>query len=76
MKIGFNLLLYTGHVTEDNFALFPKLKEIGYDGVEIPIFDASDPGSLRISGSGDQGQRPAMHSGHGAARRGAQCHFA
>jgi D-psicose/D-tagatose/L-ribulose 3-epimerase len=43
MKIGFNLLLYTGHVTEDNFALFPKLKSIGYDGVEIPIFDASDP---------------------------------
>ena len=43
MKIGFNLLLWTGHVTEENFALFPKLKAAGYDGVEIPIFDTSDP---------------------------------
>lgn len=43
MKIGFNLLLWTGHVTEKDFALFPKLKAAGYDGVEIPIFDPSDP---------------------------------
>ncbi|HSJ04576.1 MAG: sugar phosphate isomerase/epimerase family protein [Verrucomicrobium sp.] len=43
MKIGFNLLLWTGHVTEENFALFPKLKAVGYDGLEIPIFDTSDP---------------------------------
>ncbi|MFZ4763822.1 MAG: sugar phosphate isomerase/epimerase family protein [Roseimicrobium sp.] len=43
MKIGFNLLLWTGHVTEDNFSLLPKLKAVGYDGVEIPIFDTSDP---------------------------------
>ena len=43
MKIGFNLLLWTGHVTEANDALFPKLKAVGFDGVEIPIFDTSDP---------------------------------
>jgi D-psicose/D-tagatose/L-ribulose 3-epimerase len=43
MKIGFNLLLWTGHVTEANYALFPKLKAVGFDGVEIPIFDTSDP---------------------------------
>ncbi len=43
MKIGFNLLLWTGHVTEENYSLFPKLKAVGYDGVEIPIFDTSDP---------------------------------
>lgn len=43
MKIGFNLLLWTGHVTENDFHLFPELKKIGYDGVEIPIFNASDP---------------------------------
>lgn len=42
MKIGFNLLLYTGHVTEANYGIFPKLKAVGYDGVEIPIFDPSD----------------------------------
>lgn len=43
MKIGFNLLLWTGHVTESDFHLFSKLKAVGYDGVEIPIFDVSDP---------------------------------
>lgn len=43
MKIGFNLLLWTGHVTEDHFPVIEKLKATGYDGVEIPIFDVSDP---------------------------------
>jgi D-psicose/D-tagatose/L-ribulose 3-epimerase len=43
MKIGFNLLLWTGHVTEQNFPVLEKLKAAGYDGVEIPIFDVSDP---------------------------------
>lgn len=43
MKIGFNLLLWTGHVTEENFPVLEKLKATGYDGVEIPIFDPSDP---------------------------------
>lgn len=47
MKIGFNLLLYTGHVTEENFAVLPKLKKVGYDGVEIPIFDVSDPSHFK-----------------------------
>jgi D-psicose/D-tagatose/L-ribulose 3-epimerase len=43
MKIGFNLLLWTGHVTESDFHLFSKLKAVGYDGVEFPIFDVSNP---------------------------------
>jgi D-psicose/D-tagatose/L-ribulose 3-epimerase len=43
MKIGFNLLLWTGHVTESDFHLFGKLKAAGYDGVEIPVFDPSSP---------------------------------
>lgn len=47
MKIGFNLLLWTGHVTEENFAVFPKLKAVGYDGVELPIFDVSDPSHFK-----------------------------
>ncbi len=38
MKIGFNMLLWTTHVTEDVFGLFEKLKESGYDGVEVPVF--------------------------------------
>ena len=42
MKIGFNLLLWTGFVEEQHFPILEKLKAAGYDGVEIPIFDASD----------------------------------
>ncbi|MEM8952755.1 MAG: sugar phosphate isomerase/epimerase family protein [Verrucomicrobiota bacterium] len=43
MKIGFNLLLWTGHVIEDDFHVLDTLKKAGYDGVEFPIFDVSDP---------------------------------
>ena len=39
MKVGFNLLLWTSHVTEQHFPLLPKLKKAGYDGVEIPILE-------------------------------------
>ncbi len=43
MKIGFNTLLWSGHMTEEHFPIFEKLKAAGYDGVEIPLFDISDP---------------------------------
>src|SRR5437773_6498860 len=39
MKYGFNLLLWTTHVTAELFPLFAKLKATGYDGVELPIFE-------------------------------------
>ena len=39
MKIGFNLLLWTTNLVEKDFHLLEKLKNTGYDGVEIPIFD-------------------------------------
>lgn len=38
MKIGFDMLLWTTHVTEEDFPMLEKIKQIGYDGVEIPIF--------------------------------------
>ena len=41
MKTGFNLLLWTTHVTAENFPLFDRLKAAGYDGVEIPIFEGT-----------------------------------
>ncbi|HSI61761.1 MAG TPA: sugar phosphate isomerase/epimerase family protein [Candidatus Saccharimonadia bacterium] len=50
MKIGFNLLLWTGHITEELFPLLAKLKAVGYDGVEIPIFDSSDPSHFKKIG--------------------------
>ncbi|MCC6144303.1 MAG: sugar phosphate isomerase/epimerase [Candidatus Hydrogenedentes bacterium] len=39
MKVGMNLLLWTGNVTENEYRLLPKIKEWGADGVEIPIFN-------------------------------------
>jgi len=39
MKTGFNMLLWTTHVTEEHLPLLETLKKIGYDGVEIPIFE-------------------------------------
>ena len=41
MKIGMNLLLWTGAVTSEHFPLLGKLKAAGFDGVEIPIFGGS-----------------------------------
>ena len=37
MKLGINFLLWTGHVDEQYYPLFDKLKSVGYDGVEIPL---------------------------------------
>ena len=39
MKYGMNLLLWTGDVTEQHFPLLEDLKNWGFDGVELPIFD-------------------------------------
>ncbi len=38
MKLGMNLLLWTGGVTSEHFPLLAKLKAAGFDGVEIPVF--------------------------------------
>jgi D-psicose/D-tagatose/L-ribulose 3-epimerase len=39
MKIGMNLLLWTTHVTSEHHRTMARLKEAGYDGVEIPLFE-------------------------------------
>jgi D-psicose/D-tagatose/L-ribulose 3-epimerase len=41
MKAGFNLLLWTSHVTEQHFPIIEKLAKAGYDGVEIPILEGA-----------------------------------
>lgn len=38
MKIGMNLLLWTGSVTAEHYSLLAKLKAVGFDGVELPVF--------------------------------------
>lgn len=39
MRYGFNLLLWTPHVTKEHLPILSALKAAGYDGVEIPIFE-------------------------------------
>ncbi len=39
MKFGMNLLLWSGELTEDLLAVCESLKKMGYDGVEIPLFN-------------------------------------
>lgn len=38
MKFGMNLLLWTGDLDESHVSLFESMKNIGYDGVELPMF--------------------------------------
>jgi len=42
MKIGFNMLLWTTNLVEEEFHLLEKIKQVGYDGVEIPIFGGEE----------------------------------
>lgn len=47
MKIGINMLLWTGHVTQEHVPVLEALKASGFDGVEIPVFDVADEGHYR-----------------------------
>jgi D-psicose/D-tagatose/L-ribulose 3-epimerase len=40
MKFGMNLLLWTGELSDALLPVLEKLKAMGYDGVELPIFTA------------------------------------
>ena len=39
MKFGMNLLLWSGDLNEGLLPVLESLKKMGYDGVEIPMFD-------------------------------------
>jgi len=41
MKIGMNLLLWTTKVTDAHYPLLAKLRKIGFDGVEVPVFEGT-----------------------------------
>ena len=41
MLLGFNLLFWCGHFTDEHVPLLATLKKAGYDGVEVPIFEGS-----------------------------------
>lgn len=38
-KLGINLMVWSGQVGAQKLALLPAIKEMGYDGAEISIFD-------------------------------------
>ncbi|WP_339727957.1 sugar phosphate isomerase/epimerase [uncultured Gimesia sp.] len=42
MKYGLNMLLWTSDVNESHFGLLEQIKGWGYDGVELPIFEADE----------------------------------
>jgi D-psicose/D-tagatose/L-ribulose 3-epimerase len=42
MKFGMNLLLWTDHLHDGLMPVLRLLKEIGYDGVEVPIFSTDE----------------------------------
>ena len=39
MKFGMNLLLWNGDLTDEMLPVLESLKTMGFDGVEIPVFD-------------------------------------
>ena len=41
MRTGMNLLLWTTHVTRELYPILGKLKQAGFDGVEIPVFEGT-----------------------------------
>ncbi|PHR95297.1 MAG: isomerase [Blastopirellula sp.] len=49
MLLGFNMLLWTSSVSEEHFPIFDVLKKIGYDGIELPIFEGT-PEQFEIVG--------------------------
>jgi D-psicose/D-tagatose/L-ribulose 3-epimerase len=48
VKLGFNLLLWTTHVTDEHWPIIEKLKATGYDGVEIPMFEGEPEHYARL----------------------------
>lgn len=58
MLLGFNLLLWTTHVTDEHLPLLAELKRAGYDGVELPIFEGTPEHFARIGRAArDEGLR-------------------
>ena len=39
MKFGMNLLLWSGEISDDLLAVCESLSKMGYDGVEVPLFN-------------------------------------
>ena len=42
MQFGINTLLWGAHVGQDVFDRLPAIRDAGFDGVEVPVFDPAD----------------------------------
>jgi D-psicose/D-tagatose/L-ribulose 3-epimerase len=51
MKLGINLYLWTDHMHDGLLQVLESLKRIGYDGVEVPIFDLNEAKRARWGNS-------------------------
>ena len=69
MKTGMNLLLWTDHVTEQHDAILDQIKEMGFDAVEVPIFDTADLAPYERLGQADQEPRPGRDGRDGDGTR-------
>ena len=49
MKYGMNMLLWTTNVEPSHDPIFDMLKECGYDGVEIPLFQLEEASFQRLA---------------------------
>ena len=54
MKYGMNLLLWATAVDESHDGILEQIKEIGYDGVEVPIFEHDAAAFQRLAGKLDE----------------------
>ncbi len=48
MRFGINTLLFTGNFTEKETALFPRFRELGFDGVEVALGARGDFDPARV----------------------------
>ena len=39
MKFGMNLLLWSGELSDELMPVLESIKSMGYDGVEVPLFN-------------------------------------
>ena len=54
MKYGMNLLLWATAVDESHDGILEQIKQIGYDGVEVPIFEHDAAAFQRLGGKLDE----------------------
>ena len=67
MKLGMNMLLWSTDVTGPEYLpVFEQLRDIGYEGIEVPIFDTSP---AAIAGYEQLGEQLAAPRPGGARRR-------